>query len=180
MPPCCGQPPACASLAYSGQGRSSFHPILALTHPPNWPLGMFTLIMWLLHITCRSGSRHPRHTYSSRERPCFLVRLGGMYALWCLFSATWFSRDTTQVHSSNFPMELAMFGTNLSLRCGQLWIAPDTALLYAGHSFRISAATTTAQWIPDSRLRPWNSGKVQRYRCTFVLPKRPCVQWPGH
>ena len=39
-------------------------------------------------------------------------------------------RDTTQVPSSNFPTELALLGTNLFLWCGQLWTAPDTALLF--------------------------------------------------
>ena len=39
-------------------------------------------------------------------------------------------RDTTQVPSSNFPTELALLGTDLFMWCGQLWTAPDTALLF--------------------------------------------------
>ena len=38
--------------------------------------------------------------------------------------------DMTQVPFSVFPTEMALLGTNLSLRCGQCWTAPDTSLLF--------------------------------------------------
>ena len=65
-----------------------------------------------------------------RECQCALVRLGGMYAQWLLFSATWRSGDMIRVPDSDYPTELALLGTDLSLQCSQLWTALDTTLLF--------------------------------------------------
>ena len=157
--------------------RSSFRLILALIHPPTWPLGTFTLITWSLHITWRSESRHPRQTHSGRECLCSWVRLGAMYARWLRFSATWCSGDTTQVPSSGFPMELALLGTDLSLQCGQLWTALDTALDTALLSMQ-AIASVSVQLLPWLSVNPGTMAKCSVHSVHPNSPRDPVCSGP--
>ena len=130
MPPCCGQPPACISLASYWVGEiivpsnSRFDPSSHLAFGDVCIDNVVTL--HYLEVRIKASKTDPFWQGVSK----FLGATGRDACPVASILSYMVFRGHDSGSFLRFPMELALLGTDLSLQCGQLWTVLDTTLLF--------------------------------------------------